>query len=433
MNVPAPLPCLTLALVLFVMQFSDRAAAWGNSVQEVNDRHTGAIPLGSLIEEANSRNPQILAAVHSYKAAAAVPKRVAALPDTQVVIQQFSVGSPRPFAGYTTSDFAYIGIGGSQDFPYPGKRKLRAEVARHDADSFHAQSETVRQGVIERVKDVYLHLASAQQSIKVFQRYDEMLVEMLGIADSRYRMGQGNRQEVVKTQRQRAKIQQEIMMGRRDEGRLEAQLKQLLGRDQESADIQTELLKERAMPYSPSQLLRLVGEQNPAVLSRQATLKQAQSQVALAHQEFRPDFSLQYMYQNTDRKFPDYYLLTFGFTLPNRGRRQAELAETQEKRKGAQQELEAEVQRLRSELQQQVVVARSSEEQLKIYREQLVPQAEATFREAFAAYQANRQDAETLLSLLLEALELEVQYQRELADHESALAEVEALTGVTLP
>jgi hypothetical protein len=38
-----------------------------------------------------------------------------------------------------------------------------------------------------------------------------------------------------------------------------------------------------------------------------------------------------------------------------------------------------------------------------------------------------------LLSSFLDALDLDLQYQRELADHEVALVKLEALTGVTLP
>jgi len=78
-------------------------------------------------------------------------------------------------------------------------------------------------------------------------------------------------------------------------------------------------------------------------------------------------------------------------------------------------------------------VAQTSSEQLKIYSEGLIPQAAATFRSAMAAYQANRQGFQTLLSSFLDALDLDLQYQRELADHESALAQIEALTGVSLP
>jgi hypothetical protein len=50
-----------------------------------------------------------------------------------------------------------------------------------------------------------------------------------------------------------------------------------------------------------------------------------------------------------------------------------------------------------------------------------------------AAYQANRQDFETLLSSFRDALDFQEQYQKELSEHESALARLESLTGVTLP
>ena len=43
------------------------------------------------------------------------------------------MGSPRPFAGFSNSDFAYLGFGVSQDLPYPGKLKLKGEAAQQDA------------------------------------------------------------------------------------------------------------------------------------------------------------------------------------------------------------------------------------------------------------------------------------------------------------
>lgn len=405
----------------------------GAQEQQMQHAPSGATSLASLIEEAKGKNPQILAAGHAYRAAANVPRRASALPDTQLMLQQLSVGSPLPFAGYTNSDFAYIGIGGSQDIPYPGKRKLRAEVAGWEADSLMARTESTTRDVVERLKSAYFRLAYVQQAILVFQHHDQVLGEMQQIAESRYRVGQGNQQEVLKAQLQHTRILQEITMSRRDEGQLQAQLKQLVDRSQDSADIVAEPLTERAVPYSSSQLLQMGQQQNPTIQQQQSLLSQAQSQVTLAHKEFRPDFNVQYMYQNTDRKFRDYYMWTFGITLPNRGRRRAELAEAQEKQLKATQELRSETQRELAEIQQQLVVAQTSSEQLKIYKEGLIPLAAATFRSALAAYQANRQDFQTLLSSFLDALDLDLQYQHELADHEVALARIEALTGVTLP
>lgn len=394
---------------------------------------SGATPLASLIEEAKTKSPQILAANHAYKAATHAPAAAAALPDTQVMVQHLSVGSPRPFAGYTNSNFAYIGLGVSQEIPYPGKRRLRAEVAGREAETVQAQAVSTTRDVIERVKSIYFRLAYVQESIHVLEHHDQVLGEMQQIAESRYRVGQGNQQEVLRAQLQHTKILQEITMSRRDEGQLEAQLKQFLDRAQDSPDIITEPLTQKALPYSALQLFELAQEQNPDIQVQRAMLNQTQSQVALAKKEFRPDFNLQYMYQNTDRKFRDYYMFTFAITLPNKSRRRAELAEANEKQETATQELQAEIQKQNADIQQQFVMAQASAEQLKIYKEGLIPQAAAAFRSALAAYQASRQDFQTLFSSFLDALDLDLQYQRELADHESALARIETLTGVTLP
>jgi cobalt-zinc-cadmium efflux system outer membrane protein len=406
--------------------------SWGQGRSDTMD-HAAATPLASLIEEAKTRSPQILAANHAYKAASHAPASAAALPDTQVMVQHLSVGSPRPFAGYTNSDFAYIGLGASQEIFYPGKRKLRAEVAGREADTVQAQAASTTRDVIERIKVAYFHLAYVQQSMHVLEHHDQVLGEMQQIAESRYRVGQGNQQEVLKAQLQHTKILQEITMSRRDEGQLEAEIKQLLDRPQASPDIISEPLTQRALPYSVAQLFELAQKQNPDIRVQQAMLSQTQSQVALAQKEFRPNFNLQYMYQNTDRKFRDYYMLTFAVTLPNKGRRRAELAEATEKQEKAVQDLRAGIQKQSAEVQQQFVIAQTSADQLKIYKEGLIPQAGAAFRSSLAAYQANRQDFQSLFSSFLDALDLDLQYQRELADHESALARIEALTGVTLP
>ena len=104
-------------------------------------------PLAELLREAGQNNPQIQAARHDWEAAQKVPTQVATPPDPQAIVQQFSVGSPRPFAGYTNSDFAYIGFGFSQDLPYPGKLRLRGQIAQKDADVLQQRVETVEREV----------------------------------------------------------------------------------------------------------------------------------------------------------------------------------------------------------------------------------------------------------------------------------------------
>jgi outer membrane protein TolC len=89
-------------------------------------------PLSQLLAEAETSNPQLSAADHEAQAARQMAPQVTTLPDPKVTYQQLSVGSPKPFAGYTNSDFSYVGIGASQELPYPGKLRLRGQVAERD-------------------------------------------------------------------------------------------------------------------------------------------------------------------------------------------------------------------------------------------------------------------------------------------------------------
>ena len=389
--------------------------------------------LPELVREAEQKNPQVSAVLHGWQASRTVSKKVSAFPETQVSIQQFSVGSPRPFAGYSNSDFAYIGFGVSQDIPYPGKRGLRGRVAEHEAESVEAQADSIRRTVVGNLKMLYFRLAYIQQTLGVLEKSDSLLNQVQEATEARYRVGQGNQQDVLKAQLQHTKILQEVAHHHQEEGLLQAQIKQLLGRPQESSDIVADKLSIRALRYSAVELLHRARELNPDVRSKQASIHEQEVQVELAQKNFRPDFNVQYSYQHTNGDTRDYYMATFGIRLPNRGRQTAELAEAQQNQERAKKELDAESDRVLSEVQQQYVRVKTSEERLKIYSDGLVPQSEATFRSALNAYQSNKQDFESLLSGFLDVLNLDLEYQSELADHESALAELERLTGVDVP
>src|ERR1700676_1909960 len=158
-----------------------------------------------------------------------------------------------------------------------------------------------------------------------------------------------------------------------------------------------------------------------------------QTAVELAQKEFRPDFGVSYMYENTDRKFRDYYELSLNVDFPRRKPRQAALAQAQVNVERAQEDLDTQLQAALAEVQKQYVMVKTSEEQLLIYRDGLIPQAQATIQAGLAAYQSNRADFESLFSSYIDVLNLDLEYQQTLLDHETALTTIERLAGVTLP
>src|SRR5713101_2387411 len=390
-------------------------------------------PLAALVDEADKNDPTILAAQRAARAARFVAPQVSALPDPQFTLQQFSVGSPRPFAGYTNSDFAYIGLGASQQLPYPGKLKLRGEVADRDADAARVHVGVVLQDEIEMLKTTYLHLGYLQQTLGIIQRNAALLQQVEQQAEAHYSTGMGNQQDVLKAQLERTKILREISMHHELVGEAQAALKRILRRPQDSADIIAEPVAATFLRYTASELLDKVREQNPNIHENAAMVQRNQTAVELAQKEFLPDFGVSYMYENTDRKFRDYYQLSFNVNFPRRKPRQAALAQAQVNVERAQADLDTQLQTALAEVQKQYVMVKTSEEQLLIYRDGLIPQAQATIQAGLAAYQSNREDFETLFSSFMDVLSLNLEYQQTLLDHETALAHIERLTGVTLP
>lgn len=390
-------------------------------------------PLAALVQEAAKNDPAILTAERAARAATFVAPQVSTLPDPQFSLQQFSVGSPRPFAGYTNSDFAYVGLSASQQLPHPGKLKLRAEVANRDADVARVHVSVVSSDEIEMLKTAYFHLAYLQQTLGILQRDDVLLQQMEQQANAHYSAGQGNQQDVLKAQLEHTKILREISMNHQLAGEDQAMLKRILRRPQDSADVTTEPLTTSFLRYTAGELLDRVREQNPNLREQAAMVRSNQTSVELARRDFRPDFGVSYTYENTERKFRDYYMLTFSVDFPRRKPRQAALAEAQVNVERAEQELDRQSQSVLAEVQRQYVITKTSEEQLLIYRDGLIPQAQATIQAGLTAYESNREGFETLFSSFLDVLNLDLEYEQTQLDHQTALVHIERLTGMTLP
>lgn len=389
-------------------------------------------PLSQLLAEAEANNPQISAADHEARAARQMAPQVATLPDPKLTYQQLSVGSPKPFAGYTNSDFSYVGIGASQELPYPGKLGLRGEVAERDADTKQAEVGVTKTGVADSIKADYIQLAYLQQTLAILGQNESVLDQLIQDATAHYRVGQGMQEDVLEAQVNRTKIVREITMHHQEMGQIQAHLKGLLDRDQASPDIVTEDLAETPLKRSSADLLAMVRQNNPQVQVDASSIQRQDAQLASAKREGKPDFDLGYMYQNTDRKYRDYYMFTFDVRFPRKKRVNAEIAEAQEQLTASQRTLDAHLEQQLAQVQQDYVQATSDEELLKEYREGLMPQSDATYSAALSAYASNREEFTHVLTYFTDILALKLEYASTLEDHEITLAHLESLTGATL-
>jgi cobalt-zinc-cadmium efflux system outer membrane protein len=415
---------LAVCVLLAVPGFSQEA-----------DAHKAAVtPLSTLLEEAERNNPQIQAARDGTQAARQVPAQVTALPDPTAQVQQVNVGSPRPFAGYSNSEFANVGLGVSQDIPYPGKLKLRGEVAKRDADIAGNRADSVTRAVLAQVKDAYFHLGYLSETLSILNNDRQLLKQMEQAADARYRSGMGSQQDVFQAQLQQTKLLRDISVHHLEAGKIQVSLKQLLTRPQSSPDIEPVPLKESPLNTSYDELLSAAQSQNPDLAATQNMIERQKLQVDAAHKDFYPDFNVGFMYDRTDPvQYRAQYVFTVGIKIPlHHEKQRSELTQAVVELDRSRNERLAQTQQLAADLQQQYLIAQQTAEMLTINREGSIPQARAGFQAGLAAYRNNRQDFQAVLSSYLDILRLEQENWQSLADHETALARLEQMTGLSL-
>jgi len=386
-------------------------------------------PLSILLIEAEANNSQIAVADDVSKASAHIMRQATALPGLQVSIDSFSVGSPKPFAGFSNSEFAYVSVGILQELPYPGKLGLRGEVAKREMQTQSANATVVRSSVAEQVKLLYLDISYSTAAISYLKRTDSLLQSLIQDALSKYGLGRGSQSAIIKAQMERTKILRQDTMHNETLWQDQARLKQLLHRTQESSDIYPDSLVATPFVFDQEELQSQLRSSNPTLLADASAVEKQKVQVAAAKRDIKPDFTIGYAFQLTGEGYRDRHLISANVRLPNHTRVAGEIAQATEQANRAKHELDSDAQQKLAELQEQYVALTSTEELLNEFQQGLIPQAEAIFRSEESAYQSDKQELEPVLSALLDILALESDYQQVLLDHETALVRIETLTG----
>ena len=308
-------------------------------------------------------------------------------------------------------------------------------MAKRDADVAQQQYESMRRSVLAGVKSAYFRLAYLAQTLGILESDGQLLQQVEKAADARYRSGMGNQQDPLQAQVEETKLIREITMHHLEVAKAQAQIKELLNRPQSSSDVQPAGLPDTPLPYTFDELLSAAQAQNPEVSGARQMIEKQKLQVDLAHKDLYPDFSLQYMWQRTDpSQFPAYYMLTFGVHVPiYRSRKQRpELAQAEAELERSRSEAESQSQQVALQLRTAFDVAEKTSELQRIYKDGLQPQSRAAFQSGLASYENNRQDFQALLKSFLDVLQLDEEYWQNLAERETALAQIEEFSGLSL-
>lgn len=374
----------------------------------------------------------MIAAVRTHwQAQTKAPIQARTLPDPTVQFQQLTVGGPKPFEGYETSDFYYSGFGFSQDIPGPGKLGLQGSIAEKDAEYARHRYEAAQREVAERVREGYFETFQVVRTLGILNRNRSDLELIEQVAEQRYRVGEGLQQDVVKAQLQITELLKQEQMLRQELQQRQVQLKTIVGRDPDSQDITIGDVEPTKLELKPSELTQLASASSPELKMQRSMEERSDESLKLARKGYLPDFSLGYMYQKTGPGFRDYYVLSLGAKIPLYFWRKQTPAIEQAglESQSARAQTRASELDVTASAQGELVALQTADRVLTIYRNGLIPQAQNSMDAAMAAYRVGKVDFQTLLSAFIDLLNLNQEYYRELADHEIAVAKIEQIIG----
>ncbi len=403
---------------------------------QARDGRCANLQIEAIVADAVEHNPAVIAAREHYEAQGKMPIQAATLPDPEISLQQLTVGGPKPFEGYETSDFFYSGIGATQEIPWPGKLGLRASAASRDAEIAKQQYEETRREVAEKVRENCFELFFLSQRITLLGASRDQLSDIARFTEEQYRLGKGQQADLIKAQLAATAVLKEIEMTRQEMAQRQITLKSILGRDLDSRNIEmSDLAPTVISDHIDRNRLRELAAQNPtAVRIAEADAGKSEISLKLAREDYIPDFNVGYTYQKTGPGFRDYYMLSLGAKIPLYFWRKQKPAVEQAalERESAKERLRASKLDAAGEIDRDWISLKTQERVMNLYHDGLLPQARATFESAMASYRTGRVDFQTLLSAAVEQLNMNEEYYRAITDRELAIARIEQMIGENL-
>lgn len=390
------------------------------------------LDMNELVREALLRNPEVLAAQKKYEAARQRPAQERSLPDPMLSLGWNSTGNPLPLAGVGTDPVANIGFMASQEFPAPGKLRLRGEVAQKDAEAEAQEFRAVSLNVAARVKQAYFSLAHAYQIQEVLERNREQLRTLLHVTEARYSVAKAAQADVFKAQTQITIIETRLLQIDREKRTREAEINSLLNRPANAPLAQPVEPHMERLRFTVDELIAKARVSAPMLARDQKRIERAGTAVNLARKNYYPDVTLNggYFYMGS---MAPMYTFRADVKIPIRlGRTRAEVTERSQEMAQAKHTYEATAQSLEYQIREEYLGAQTAQKLVDLYSKVVMPQARLAVESSLAGYQTGGTDFLSVVTNELATIEYEMNYHEQLHEFHMSLVRLEQLTGVEL-
>lgn len=390
---------------------------------------TGPLTLEAAIAEALASNPEVSAAEYrSGEALARIPQ-ANGFDDPMVGVMFDDV--PIDTANVGRSEEIDYRI--EQKFPFPGKRRLKGKSARFNAAAIQAEQNGRIGDLLLDLKKTYYELYRIDRQLEVNRENQGLIRSLLVSAKTAYAAGHTTADAPLKAQVELSKLINEETLLHQERITHAAHLKAVLNRPSHEEIELPEKLDWPRLSQNLEEVVAIAFEDRPEIDATSAMEKRDQARLAGARLSLLPDLQAGFQYGQRPG-LQDTWSGTAMINLPiffwtkNRG----EIREAKAGLMATRAEAESLKIHTQHEIEQAYSAIQASEQVVRAYENEILPQAKTTLSAARTAYRGGKIDFMTLIDAARTYREFQSSYYREQARYGMVYAELERLTGKEL-
>jgi outer membrane protein TolC len=398
----------------------------------ISDAASAPLSVDEAVTVALQSNPDIRAAVRRLSLAQLKTTTARSLEDPILMMRDWDTPLRQPW----DLNQAQLMVSLQQTFPNRQKRDQRSRLAEDDAGVAANDLETVQQEVSVEVRKTFADLMRNADEVRLQARQSSLLKEALRAALTEYTTGKAPQADVLRAQMALTRLNEQLIELEQERDNARAQLNALMGRPpNEAIEISGSYASPALLP-SLEELERTAIEHRPELAALRTQIAKTREDGKLTRLAMKPDFTvgLGYMLMPAGSTARNAYMAEVSMNLPwlNRKRHDGEAKQADAATDVSQAELDARSSVVFLEIRQAQIAVLAAERRVKLYRDSLLPQAEASFKASTAAYQNNRAEFMSLIDAQNLLLDIQTAYYKASADTDEGLAKLERSIGAPI-
>jgi outer membrane protein TolC len=320
-----------------------------------------------------------------------------------------------------------------QEVPISGKNLSRGRAAVAEARAAFEDFRRTQLDTVMRVRSAYARVVNGYAQLQVNQRNSDLLDQFVQISRSRYETGAATQADVLIAQTDAAKLLEMRADIERQISEAQSALNVVLNRPAQSRIGASSGLNFTRQPLSLQKLQTLALAQRPELQRAQDRIDAERSRVELAKRQWFPDPGLNVTTQRYNDAAQAVSEVDVGISFPvpwlNWKKYGAGVVEAQRSLESANHEFDATRTETLGLVRDQLKKIQTSAAQYQLYRDKILPVARQTVEASRAGYEASTGGFLELITARRTLQDAESAALNHLADHEIAIAELDALIG----